>query len=816
MEQMSLIFGDGDESLSPRSFVARERLNEPFQVDVIARTASADVDFEALIGRPVTFRVESGVLTAAGGYRSWTGICAHCEQLRAEPDGLSTYELRIVPRLWVLSQRRNHRLFQHESVVDVLKTLVREWEIPMRLELDETRYPPLELRTQYGESDLTFLSRLLEEASITYAFVPDDEHGTLVVFRDEPHAAEPRRAPLPFVDDPGEAQSMALEHCTAVRLRREMKAGRIVLRDFDFRKPRYELLADAAVETDDDDLESRLEQYRYVPGAFKTEGHHGDGTPAADDLGVARNDPQAGASLATRMLEAERARRRLVTLQSNAYDVGPGTVLRIANHPRTELSVDNTLLCIGLDMRGEVGEEWIAQAQAVFTDTPYRPVASTPKPRITGVQSAVVVGPEEETVYTDEFGRVRVQFQWDRRGEFDPQSSCWMRVSQAWAGPGYGLFNLPRVGHEVLVGFADGDPDEPIIVGRVFNGAQRVPYPLPGSKMMSGWKTDSNSNIILFDDTPGDEMFYEQAERNRLGIVKRNEAYLTGGSKTTYLGTAERTLIRTTATRVALGSHKTLCGITNSDIAAISWKAQAGFGATIKAGRKFEAGVVPVMPFLTALRDVNDAKIAIFKKLPKGAAPDLQQVLPAYAGGPQQASPDVAEPPMSQEQTEQALKDTLTVVGEAVSRFEPEEVEAMAEADDLDGAVNTMLGSLQQKGGEQALTALATAQQLTKQLEKITASANQQMKKTKAGPSAVQQEEQTSPFELLLAAIIEMVLPKTKITIKHQKIKLETEKASIELDGEDIKMEAKGDITIKADGAVKIEGASMSLSPKPC
>jgi len=815
MEQMSLTFGKGDESLSPRAFSARERLNEPFCVDVIARTTSADVDFESLIGRPITFRVESGVIGLHAGARSWSGICAQCEQIRAEPNGLSTYELRIVPRLWLLGQRHNHRLFQHLSVVDVLKMLAREWNLPIRLELDDKRYPPLELRTQYGESDLAFLNRLLEEASITYAFVPDGDHGTVVVFRDEPHAAEPRSTPLPFVDDPGEAQAKGIEHCTAVRLRREMKPGRIVLRDFDFRKPRYELLADAAVEGDDDDPESRFEQYRYVPGAFKTEGHAPDVTPAADDLGVARNDPDAGVSLATRLLEAERARRRLVTLQSNAYDVGPGTVIRIADHPRAELGVGNTLLCIGLDMRGEVGKDWIAQAQAVFTDTPYRPVLATEKPRITGVQSAVVVGPEEETVYTDEFGRVRVQFQWDRQGEFDPQSSCWMRVSQAWAGPGYGLFNLPRVGHEVLVGFADGDPDEPIVVGRVFNGAQRVPYPLPGSKMMSGWKTDSNSNIILFDDTPGDEMFYEQAERNRLGIVKRNEAYLTGGSKTTYLGTAERTLIRTTATRVALGSHKTLCGITNSDIAAVSWKAQAGFGATIKAGRKFEAGVVPVMPFLTALRDVNDAKIAIFKKLPKGSAPDLQQVLPDYAGGPQQASPDVAEPPMSQEETEQALKDTLTVVGQAVSKFEPEQVEAMAEAEDLDAAVDTMLGSLEQKGGTEALTALANAQQLTKQLEKITASANKQMKKTKAGPSAIQQQKQTSPFELLLAAIVEMILPKTKIEITHQKIKIHTEKASIELDGEDIKMEAKGDISIKADGAVKIEGASMSLSPKP-
>ncbi|MCA9625545.1 MAG: type VI secretion system tip protein VgrG, partial [Myxococcales bacterium] len=541
-------------------------------------------------------------------------------------------------------------------------------------------------------------------------------------------------------------------------------------------------------------------------------------TPAADDLGVARADLRAGQGLAERILDGERSRRRTVAFRTNAYDVGPGSVIAVSGHPRADLSVDRPLLVLEMHLTGDAAAgEWAARGKAVFADIPYRPALATKKPTITGVQSAIVVGPREETVFTDEFGRVRVQFHWDRSGQFDPGSSCWLRVSQAWAGPGYGLFNLPRVGHEVLVGFVEGDPDQPIVVGRVFNGAQQVPYPLPGSKMLSGWKTDSNSNIILFDDTPGDEMFYEQAERNRLGIVKRNEAYLTAGSRTTYLGTAERTLIGTTATRVALASHKTLTGITNAQTSVISWKAQAGFGATMKAGNKVEHVVVPVMPFLTALRDLDDAQILIEQKLPGGTAPDLQQVLPAYAGGPNQSGDEaVAMPAMSQSETEAALKETLSVVGQAVAQFEPEEVEAMAEAESVQAAVDAMLGSLQQKGGAQAVTALKSAKQLTKQLQALSQPAEMN---TKQGPKQQQQQNQKEPssmFEKLLATIVEAVLPKTKITIKHQKITLETKDASIEIDGEDIKLEAKGDITLKADGKVKIEGSCVDISPSPC
>ncbi len=831
MDVLKLQFASGESSLSVRSFRVREAISEPFHIAVTARAPSADIDFEGLVGQAASFELRGGLL-GTGSRRRWTGVCISCEQVKAEPNGLSTYEVVIVPQLWLLRRRRNHRLFQHVSVMDIAATLLGEWNVERRFDVERENHPPLELRVQYGESDYDFLSRLLEEAGISYAFVDDEERGSLLVLSDKPHLAEARSAPLPFVDAPEMSQAAALEYCTAVRLRRELRAGKVTLRDYDFRKPRYELVAQAAAESESGPpagVESLLEQYRYVPGWFKTEGHAAGDTPTADDLGVARAEQQTGVHIATRMLHGERARRRMLTFHTNAYDLWPGTTFHIGGHPRAELSLDQKLMMVGLELSGAVDDaaSWLAVGQAVFTDTPFRPVMATPKPKITGVQSAYVVGPEDETVYTDEFGRVRVQFHWDRHGHFDPQSSAWMRVSQAWAGPGYGLFNLPRVGHEVLVGFVDGDPDQPVVVGRVFNGAEQVPYPLPGSKLMSGWKSDSNSNIILFDDTPGDEMFYTQAERNRLGIVKRHEAHITGGRKTRYIGTTEKTLAMTSTTRVACGNHTILAGISNKIESAVSFKAESGFGATIKAGRKFEANVTPIVPFLRALMDVKDAKLQILSKLPGGKAPDLKQMLPAYAGGPQPAMPNATPAPqLSQAETQSQLEKTLGVVAQAVSQFEPEEVEALAEAKDLDGAVDAMLGTLEKKGGKAAVQAMTDAQALTQQL-KMLSEANAQKtlpfdpsQQAIASPMQDQADDvaaqMSGMFEKLLLAVVELILPKTRITIEFQKIKIETQKASIELKQDDIKIEAKGDISIKADGKVSIEGESVSISPSPC
>jgi type VI secretion system secreted protein VgrG len=177
-----------------------------------------------------------------------------------------------------------------------------------------------------------------------------------------------------------------------------------------------------------------------------------------------------------------------------------------------------------------------------FIEEPFRPALVTPRPTIAGVQSAVVVGPKgDDEIYCDEFGRVRVQFHWDREGKHDEKSSCWMRVSQAWAGSGFGTMVIPRIGQEVLVAFFDGDPDQPVIVGRAYNASKTVPYTLPDHKTRSTWKSDSTPKSqgyseIRFEDKKGDELVYVQAQRDLQKLVKHNETERTGKSHMIVVG----------------------------------------------------------------------------------------------------------------------------------------------------------------------------------------------------------------------------------------------------------------------------------------
>ena len=180
-------------------------------------------------------------------------------------------------------------------------------------------------------------------------------------------------------------------------------------------------------------------------------------------------------------------------------------------------------------------------------DTPYRPAQTTPRPRVGGVQSALVVGPRGEEIHTDEFGRVRVQFHWDREGKLDERSSCWVRVSQGWAGTGFGMMVIPRVGQEVTVGFFEGDPDQPVIIGRVYNAVNRVPYKLPDNKTKSGWRTrstpasaaDASSpayNELMFEDKKDAELVSLRAQRDLHKLVKANESERTGTDRTVSVG----------------------------------------------------------------------------------------------------------------------------------------------------------------------------------------------------------------------------------------------------------------------------------------
>ena len=513
--------------LSPRRFSVHEAVSSLFSVSVWARSEDDSIPTEAVVGRPASFRIESGYAhVTTGGARLWKGICSHFQLLKAvnpQPGqkALHTYHARIVPDLWRLTQRRNHRIFQHITIPDIVKKLLGEWKIEADWKVDGGKHRKLEYKVQYGETDFAFICRLLEETGIAFTYLDPTGAGAKLTFSDKLESGSPR-PPLLFTDSPN--QQAEVEYVKNVRLSREVRPGAFTMRDHDFRRPAFPLFGKAPNAPSPED---RYEQYVYDPGAFLVDDVKGGDTPVADDRGVARHEQGYGAGRAGDALHGERMGRKTVSFETNVMDTHPGAIFSVLGHPHAAVA-GKPLLVTEFSIEGSHGGEWTMTGQAVFTDTPYRPPSRTPKPRAFGVQSATVVGPKGQEIHTDEFGRIRVQFPWDREGKSDDGSSCWMRVSQAWAGTGFGMLVLPRIGQEVLVSFLDGDPEQPVVVGRAFNRIEPVPYGLPENKTISTWKSDSSPssdgfNEIKFEDKKGDELFYEQAEKNRRVLVKNNE-----------------------------------------------------------------------------------------------------------------------------------------------------------------------------------------------------------------------------------------------------------------------------------------------------
>lgn len=530
MAFFELNFDCGETSLTVRRFSIHEAVSTPFTASLWVRSENPAVDINAIVGHAAIFKVRSGYLNVAGGgLRVWSGYVSYMEQTHAERRDtkvLSTYHFRIVPHLWLLDQRSNHRIFQHLSIPDIVDKILGERNIKHVWKIDRGSYPKHEFRIQYGETDFRFVSRLLEEAGIAYTFPDVDDNGSVLTFSDKLHQNPMRPGPpVPYEHNP--TMEAEKEFVSEVSVVRDVRPGALVIRDYDFRRPDYKLIGEAPKSAD----EARFEQYHYIPGGMFVEAGRGGGTPVADDKGIARHDDATGEKRATRALEAARADRGGIAFKSNLNDLTPGVVFKIDHHPHPDVA--RTMLTTDTILEGTAEGEWSVYGHAVFADVPFRPPLVTPKPEVLGVQSVIVVGPKnvidlDKTIHVDEFGRARVQFPWDRDGVYDDDSSCWIRVVEGWGGAGYGWINLPRVGHELLVTFLDGDPDRPVLAGRMYNTNQPVPYTLPEHKTVSTWKSQSmptmgGFNEIKFEDKKGQELFYMQAERTLRKLVKNDE-----------------------------------------------------------------------------------------------------------------------------------------------------------------------------------------------------------------------------------------------------------------------------------------------------
>lgn len=546
-----VVVASGD-ALDVRQFTVHERMSSLFEVSLVAHCANPSIDFDEVVGHAAQFEVRAGPHE-----RRWSGLCNQLQLVAVEEGGLSTYHLCIVPSLWLATQRRNYRMFQQQSELEIVLSMLGEWGVDSVKKLTAV-HKKREYRVQYGESDFAFISRMLEESGILFHFEQCGDESRLVL-TDAPEANEPRQGTIPFLDNPTPA---SVEHVTAVRIGRQVRTGRATLRDHDYRlPPEYKLLASAEVEAG---VEQRLEDFEYVPGAFLFRTERGEGTPVADDRGKVRTDEAEARILAQNRLAARRADALVCTFATTALDLAPGTVLRMMEHPHADLGEDRKWLVVESTMSGAPGH-LSYHCEARSASTPFRPELRTAKPNVAGVESATVVGPTGEEIHADEFGRVRVHFHWDRESRLDEKSSCWIHVSQPWAGAGYGGVNLPRVGQEVLVDFLGGDPDRPVIVGRVYTGLQKPPYKLPDHRTQSGWKSRSTGetggyNEIMFEDARGNELLRMQAERDLQKLVKNNESSAIGGNRSETIGGNDSSTAGNNRSRMVGGSESVTIG----------------------------------------------------------------------------------------------------------------------------------------------------------------------------------------------------------------------------------------------------------------
>jgi type VI secretion system secreted protein VgrG len=529
-----LSFASGAQ-LEVRSFRVVERMSQPFSIDVVARSPDPSVDLGALVGHPARFtiaaHVRQGVAVAA---RSWSGLCDEAEQLAVEPAGLSTYRIHIVARIRLLDGRISHRIYTARTALEIVAELLDEWEIPSVRRVERGAYPTHVSRTQYRESDGSFFHRLLEEAGISYTF----EEGTCALVLDDAPQTRAARAggALQVIDRATPAAGQ--EHATDLIVVERTVSGARTLTDVDFRRPNLDLRASASSAVGDGVPSSEVHAYR--PGAF-----------AGWQEGDVGHHEQIGAFRAARELEAALAEARSVSFATDASDLAPGAVFALRGEGTLALEHER-LLATELTIDASVMGDWNVRVRAVPADRPYRPSPLTPRPHIRGLQAALVVGVEgDEDVHVERHGRVRLRFPWDERYRGVDRATPWVRVAAAWAGAGFGQTLLPRVGQEVLVAFEEGDPDRPVVVGRVANATAPTPYALPGRKTESGWRSESlptrsGYNEIRFEDAQGEELVELRAQRDARTLVRHDEAVTIGHDRTQRVGgeTSETTLGR--------------------------------------------------------------------------------------------------------------------------------------------------------------------------------------------------------------------------------------------------------------------------------
>lgn len=498
-----------DAELRVSSFVGEEELSRTFRFEVNLVSQSTDLDLDAPIGQPA-YLLMRGHLASGGRYARYVhGVVERFVQSGA---GIrqSRYQATLVPTVQQLAYSCDSRLFQKQKTEDVIKKVLKDGKVPsdwVNLMLHGS-YEPRDYCVQYQESDLQFVQRLLEEEGIHYFFEHKKDKDVLCI-GDGNHAFDglPEYAEVRLRD----TAHLYEEGLIELQAESALRPGATVMRDYKFKQPALEMEATAEGK--------RYSDYRmyYFPGDYV-------------DLGL-------GKRLAKMRNQEQLCQANRFTGRGNVRMMQPGYKFTLQGHRREACNQEYLIVRVEHEgsQPGALGEEGVGIEKASYQNrihsipakVDFRPSRITPRPSILGVQTAIVAGPPGEEIHCDEHGRIKVQFPWDREGKKDDNSSCWIRVSQPWGGLSYGGIFIPRVGQEVLVQFLEGDPDRPVIVGRVYNGENATPYGLPDKKTVSTFKSSSSpggngSNELRFEDAAGKEEVYLHGQLDMNTVIERD------------------------------------------------------------------------------------------------------------------------------------------------------------------------------------------------------------------------------------------------------------------------------------------------------
>jgi type VI secretion system secreted protein VgrG len=535
-----------------------------FELELLAENRQ-EVPFEKLLGQKVTV---SNALPE-GKTRFFNGICNRISQGERDQH-FTPYQIEIVPQFWLLTKRIQSKIYQHQNVPDILKKIFQGLDVVYEL---QGTFHPRNYCVQYRESDFQFASRLMEEEGIFYFFrYAADSHKMVVANTPQSHTPIPGQTKLTFEKLVTQAPKENRVH-TWQRFQ-EVRSGKVVLWDHHFQLPGKHLEANQAIQ--DGSPAGAVNHKFKIANNEQLEIYDYPGGYAGRFDGINRGGGEQPAEL--QKIFEENKRVTALRMQQEAVagltTRGSSTCGNLVSGHRFTLerhfNADGDYVITSVQHEAKQAAAYRSSDKEAFTysntftcipiSVPFRPMQATPRPFVRGTQTAVVVGPAGEEIYTDKYGRIKVQFHWDRDGKYDADSSCWIRVATNWAGKQWGGVIIPRIGQEVIVDFLEGNPDLPIVIGSVYNADQMPPTKLPAERMISGLKSNTYKgagfNEMTMNDTKGKEKVNIHAQYDMATTVLHDDTQDIKNNRTINVeGTHTETIKKDTTITITEGNY---------------------------------------------------------------------------------------------------------------------------------------------------------------------------------------------------------------------------------------------------------------------